>query len=202
MSGDVIFYGDPHGEWRPLLRACTEQRPDAVVLLGDCDLDVPLPERIKPLFDAGIRILWIPGNHDTDKEAAHDRLWGDYPTGNLHARLEHIASLAIAGLGGVFKERIWYPRVEPVEPQHGSRGEFMRRLPRTDRWCQRAPNFPRLWACKIPWFWGWCFGDQLGSWSSRAFNDGGRPRRRGLGEVAKPFDRMFSGSRLACWRMR
>lgn len=139
MSGDVIFYGDPHGEWRPLLRACTEQRPDAVVLLGDCDLDVPLRERIKPLFDAGIRILWIPGNHDTDKEGAHDRLWGDYPTGNLHARLEYAASLAIAGLGGVFKERVWYPRVEPVEPQHGSRGEFMRRLPRTDRWRDGLP---------------------------------------------------------------
>jgi hypothetical protein len=34
MSGGVIFYGDPHGEWRPLFRACAEDRPDAQQVQG------------------------------------------------------------------------------------------------------------------------------------------------------------------------
>ena len=32
MSGGVIIYGDPHGDWKPLLRACQEDRPDGVVI--------------------------------------------------------------------------------------------------------------------------------------------------------------------------
>ena len=34
----VVFYGDPHGVWAPLLAAVRNEVPDAVVLLGDCDL--------------------------------------------------------------------------------------------------------------------------------------------------------------------
>ena len=56
MSGGIIIYGDPHGEWRPLLRACAEERPDGVVILGDCDLEARLMERIAPVFDAGIAV--------------------------------------------------------------------------------------------------------------------------------------------------
>lgn len=69
MSGGVIIYGDPHGEWRQLLRACEEERPDGVVIPGDCDLALPLRPQIKPVFDADIRVRWIPGNQDACKSA-------------------------------------------------------------------------------------------------------------------------------------
>lgn len=140
MSGDLIVYGDPHGEWRPLLRACEEDRPDGVVILGDCDLDLPLRQRIKPLFDAGIRVRWIPGNHDTDTDERHDRLWGDYPEGNIHARRTQVGGLVVVGLGGVFKGRVWYPRAAAAEPAHASRRDYMRRLPRIDRWRDGLPR--------------------------------------------------------------
>ena len=140
MSAGLIFYGDPHGEWRPLLQACAEDRPDAVVLLGDCDLDVPLRQRLMPLLEAGIRLFWVPGNHDADTEEFHDRLWGDHPEGNIHGRRAHVGGLTVIGLGGVFKGRVWYPRDETAEPAHASRRDFMRRLPRTDRWRDGLPR--------------------------------------------------------------
>ena len=134
MSGGVLFYGDPHGEWRPLLRACEEERPDGVVLMGDCCLARPLREQIGPLFDAGIPVRWIPGNHDTDAAECHDRLWEEYPEGNLHARWEQVGGLLVGGLGGVFKGRVWYPRAGEAEPVHATRRDCMRRLGRGDRW--------------------------------------------------------------------
>jgi hypothetical protein len=48
-----VFYGDPHGEWRPLLAAVQENRRAAVVLLGDCDLDMPLRQKPAPVWGTG-----------------------------------------------------------------------------------------------------------------------------------------------------
>lgn len=134
MSGGVVFYGDPHGEWRPLLRACREERPEGVVILGDCDLEVRLMERIAPVFEAGVAVRWIPGNHDADTVAFHDNLWGDYPQGNLHATWGQVGDLTVGGLGGIFKERVWYPRFGDAEGVHESRRAFLRQLRPGDRW--------------------------------------------------------------------
>ena len=61
----TLYYGDPHGEWRPLLRAAQSlQSGDTVIILGDCDLEQPIKIVLAPLFEHGIRVLWIPGNHD------------------------------------------------------------------------------------------------------------------------------------------
>lgn len=134
MSGSVIIYGDPHGEWRPLLRACAEDPPDGVVLLGDCDLDMPLRRKLAPVFDAGIHVRWIPGNHDTETEAYYDHLWGDYPQGNIHAGPAEMGDMVIVGLGGIFKDRVWYPRVELAEPTYLTRQDCVRRIMPVDRW--------------------------------------------------------------------
>ncbi len=134
MIGDVIIYGDPHGEWRPLLQACQNDKPDGVVILGDCDLAVPLREQLKLLFDAGIRVRWIPGNHDADTEAWHDRLWGNYPEGNLHGRWAQVGDLIVAGIGGVFKERVWYPRYEVANPVYPNRRSYLKSLKQMERW--------------------------------------------------------------------
>lgn len=129
MSG-VILYGDPHGDWRPLLRACADEHPDGVVILGDCDLLLPLRQQLRELFDAGVPVHWIPGNHDADSVEQYDRLWGDHPAGNLHASWRQVGGLIVAGLGGVFKGRIWYPRFEAAEPAYLSSRDYVRQLPR------------------------------------------------------------------------
>jgi hypothetical protein len=139
MNGDVVIYGDPHGAWRPLLQACRDDWPDGVVIIGDCDLSLPLREQIKPIFDAGIRVRWISGNHDCDTEASHDRLCGDYPEGNLHGRWTQLGNLIVAGLGGVFKERIWYPRYEAADPVYPNRRAYVRTLKGAGRWRNGLP---------------------------------------------------------------
>ena len=139
MNGGILFYGDAHGDWRPLLRACEEHRPALVVLLGDCDLKRPLREEVRPIFAAGVPVRWVPGGHDAASPEMFDRLWGDHPEGNLHASWTRAAGCVVAGLGGVFKERIWYPRHGPAPATHPSRRDFMRRLPRGDRWRDGVP---------------------------------------------------------------
>ncbi len=131
--GSLIIYGDPHGNWVPLLKACAAERPDGVVILGDCDLKTPLTQQLKPLFDAGIRVRWIPGNHDVDTPALHDFLWGNYPQGNLHGTWGQVGGMIVGGLGGVFYEEVWYPRFEEADPHFRSRKQFLRQLPPADR---------------------------------------------------------------------
>lgn len=149
MAGaDVLFYGDPHGEWRPLLRACAEKPPAAVVIVGDCDLEMPLRQQIKPVFLAGIPVQWIPGNHDVDSVEWHDRLWADHPDGNLHAGWASLGGMTVAGLGGIFKERIWYPRVAKAVPVYPDRRAYLRQVKAAERWrgglplSARAAIFP------------------------------------------------------------
>lgn len=103
----ILFYGDAHGEWKPLIRACETSKPGAVVLVGDLDLDRPLREVLAPIWKAGIPVHYIPGNHDIDKPDWWSNLVDDHPSGNLHGRVVEICGQRIAGLGGVFEEPVW-----------------------------------------------------------------------------------------------
>jgi predicted phosphodiesterase len=134
MTGDIIVYGDPHGEWAPLLNTCAADPPVCVILLGDCGLTSPLRKTICKVFEAGIGVRWIPGNHDTDTIDDFDRLWSDYPEGNLHGRSEMIGGMRVAGLGGIFKKRVWYPRFDRGNPLHDTRKGYMAHLQRSDHW--------------------------------------------------------------------
>lgn len=148
VGADVLYYGDPHGEWRPLLRACAEYPPAAVVILGDCELEMSLRQQIAPVFEANIAVRWIPGNHDADTAEWFDRLWGDHPEGNLHGKWASLAGMIVAGLGGVFKERIWYPRVADAKPVYPDRRAYLRQVKTAERWrgglplSTRAAIFP------------------------------------------------------------
>lgn len=133
MSGGILFYGDPHGNWRPLFRAAKTHEPAAVVLLGDMDLEVPLRQQLHPLFEAGIMVRWIPGNHDVDKIEWHDRLWEDFPGGNLHGGWAQLGGMIVAGLGGVYKEKVWYPKYGDEQPLFKTRTELIRSISRDDR---------------------------------------------------------------------
>lgn len=134
MPGGILFYGDPHGEWRTLLKACRDDRPDAVVILGDCDLDRPLSQELAPIVGAGIPIRWIHGNHDIDRPEWHDNLWGDRPGWNLHATWAVLGGRVVIGLGGVFSEKVWYPRFEAAEPIHQTRRSLLKATPAAERW--------------------------------------------------------------------
>ncbi|MGZ5802336.1 MAG: metallophosphoesterase family protein, partial [Burkholderiaceae bacterium] len=58
----------------------------------------------------------IPGNHDTDETRHYDHLFGStLADRNLHGRIETIAGVRIAGLGGVFRTKVWDGFVESKE---------------------------------------------------------------------------------------
>ena len=49
MAGPRIWFaGDPHGEFRHVVRLALRHRPDAVIFLGDLELSAPLSTVMKP----------------------------------------------------------------------------------------------------------------------------------------------------------
>lgn len=128
----VLFYGDPHGEWLPLHRAVEQQRPDAIILLGDMDLARPLEQEVAGFAE---KVWWIHGNHDCHSPARvawYDNLFGSaLRERSLHARVEAIAGLRVAGLGGHFQQSIWHPERGIRFP---SREAWMRANPASARW--------------------------------------------------------------------
>lgn len=125
----VVACGDPHGDWKPLLEMCERVNPSAVVLVGDCDLSRPLRETLADLWSAGTAVHYIPGNHDTDAPEWWANLVGDHPTGNLNGRVETIEGMRIAGLGGIFAGKIWFPKAadEVIGPNYASREDWLRK---------------------------------------------------------------------------
>ena len=144
----ILFYGDPHGQWQPLFDAVEGEQPTAVVLLGDMDLDEPLDAKLAPLLDAGIDVRWIAGNHDGDRSAWYDRLFHagrGLDQGNLTGRIQVVGGLRVAGLGGVFRRKVWDPKFDPEPaPEKRTRADFLRSMTRTDRWRQGLPQKHRV----------------------------------------------------------
>ena len=125
----IVFVGDVHRDWATVERgiAALEQMPDAVVLLGDLQCEAALDDHAAPLLDRGIAVHWIFGNHDND---GGPDMWHNMADparnprtapGALHANVQEIAGLRIAGLGGTFRHRIWGP---PGEPRLRARAEL------------------------------------------------------------------------------
>lgn len=105
----VLFAGDPHGNFEPLIKAVKKYKPEAVVLLGDYDLKKPLEHYIQSIL-GDTEIWWIPGNHDFDPPLHHHNLFtSQLANQGLHLKVKEIAGLRIAGLGGIFLGRVWYP---------------------------------------------------------------------------------------------
>jgi hypothetical protein len=105
-------------------------------LLGDMEAPAPLDQILAPILDLS-EVWWIHGNHDTDREASYDNLYeSSLADRNLHGRVVEVAGLRIAGLGGVFREKVWGP---PQEPQFESAEDFARRGGRGNRWRGGVP---------------------------------------------------------------
>lgn len=123
----IAIVGDPHGDYSCLGRLLGGGTPSAAVFLGDMDLEIPFDEQVRPLLSAGVDVRYIHGNHDTDREEWHDNLFCSPlgVSGNLTGRVEEIAGLRIAGLGGVFRDRVWHPKNGDGEPRFRTRKEFI-----------------------------------------------------------------------------
>ena len=129
--GDIWFAGDNHSRFRHIIDAVERHRPSAIVLLGDVQAKRPLHDELAEILSI-TQIFWIPGNHDSDSADDYDNLFGsELRDRNLHGRVANIAGVRIAGLGGVFRERVWMP---PAEPVHENAKEFLRIAGKGNRW--------------------------------------------------------------------
>lgn len=128
----ILFCGDPHGQFRQILRAASELRPIAVTLLGDMESMRPLHEELASIAD---KLWFIHGNHDTDNEHNWNHLWGSkLADRNIDGQVVELSNgIRIAGLGGVFRESVWYPSL-PTPPKFRNRKEHARATPSQDRW--------------------------------------------------------------------
>ena len=74
----IWFLGDTHGSFRHVVEHVLEAKrddrlPQAIVFLGDQDCTRPLHVELEEI--AGLtEIFWIPGNHDSDDNAAWNNL--------------------------------------------------------------------------------------------------------------------------------
>ncbi|MEQ1559752.1 MAG: metallophosphoesterase [Methyloglobulus sp.] len=121
-STKILFAGDPHGNFKPLVAAVHQHKPKAVVLLGDYDLDIPLEKSLENIIGL-TEIWWIAGNHDFETPAKHDNLFHSaLAEQSLHLKVVEVAGLKIAGLGGIFLGRVWYP---PKQPKWSNKQEYL-----------------------------------------------------------------------------
>jgi Icc-related predicted phosphoesterase len=130
----LMFFGDPHGDFEPVIAAVERFRPEAIVLLGDLQPRQPLHIELQPILDR-TGVWFIHGNHDTDSDADYDHLWGsELADRNLHGRIVSIAGYRVAGLGGIFRSKIWDPR-RPIEEASFFSADALRRSMRPEeRW--------------------------------------------------------------------
>jgi len=138
-ASPILFAGDPHRNFTPILRACAALPAGTLILLGDCDCPAPLDQLLAPAIGQGWQVRWILGNHDTETEAAYDNLTG-HP-GDLGLRVATIRGLRIAGLPGVFKPRVWHPNEGP--PSYPTRAAFQAALRPNEPWRGGLPLFHR-----------------------------------------------------------
>ena len=130
----LIFFGDPHGDFRSVVRAVQRYRPEAIILLGDIQARQPLHVELEPILDL-TEVWFIHGNHDTDSESDHDNLWkSELAHRNLHGRVNSVAGYQVAGLGGVFRESIWDSSLPMPEAKFPSADKLRRHMNSDERW--------------------------------------------------------------------
>lgn len=129
--GKIFFCGDPHGHYNHIIKPVKEYRPAAVILLGDQQAERSLEIELGEIISK-TEIWFIPGNHDTDSESDYDNLFSSKLSDrNLHARVVEIAGIRIAGLGGVFRSKVWMP---PDNPEFESPAEYLKRCGKGNHW--------------------------------------------------------------------
>jgi len=104
-----MFVGDPHGRYHHIIDDVKANPSSMTILLGDQCYDSPI-DIIFECIDSFTSLRWIHGNHDTDNKLWFDNLF-DTPwvSRNIHAQVEMLGGLRVAGLGGIFRPKIWHP---------------------------------------------------------------------------------------------
>lgn len=116
----VLFCGDPHGQFKGIIDAVHQYHPEAIVLLGDHNLKMPLEHQLSDIISM-TQVYWIPGNHDFNSKTEHGYLFHSALANNeLHLKVAEVDGLRIAGLGGTFKGRVWMPgdQLKWLDQQH------------------------------------------------------------------------------------
>lgn len=133
----LMFFGDPHGSFDFVIRCAQKYRPEAIILLGDIQAQRPLELELAPILDL-TEAWFIHGNHDTDSDADHDNLFGsELAHRNLHGRVVEVGGYRVAGLGGVFRESIWSP---PLQPAYRSAIDRLKVIRPAERWRGGLPR--------------------------------------------------------------
>lgn len=150
----ILFCGDPHGGFRHIIEAAYHSQASAVVLMGDMEPRRPLHLELEPILE---RVWWIPGNHDSDSDELWRNVFGsELADRNVHGCVIELPDgTRLAGLGGVFRESVWYPSSSAARggaPAFRSRREHAKSTPAKDRWLGTWP--PRK-------HWGSIYPDEL-----------------------------------------
>lgn len=135
----ILFAGDPHGNFTPILRASAALPPGTLIVVGDLACSAPVAQIFARPIAAGWVVRWIMGNHDTETEAAFDHLTGH--DGDIGLRVETIGGLRFAGLPGVFRPRVWEPR--DGAPAFRTRAAFQAALRPGEAWRGGLPLWHR-----------------------------------------------------------
>ena len=127
----ITFAGDTHGCLDHLIEAPPD---DIIIHVGDF---APVDRPVSELLPLGVleRFYFIPGNHDYDRPAYRQCLLEDPALAGrcLHGCVLQIGKLRVAGLGGIFKQRMWYPQKRLTAPEYPSPEDYIRTLPKKDR---------------------------------------------------------------------
>lgn len=131
----ILMFGDCHGNFGHLVPAIEAEKPAAIILLGDIQaqqsFELEVAEALKLT-----EVYWIPGNHDTDSRADYDNLFNSkLADRNLHGKITEIDGLKVAGLGGVFRESVWYPRYDAKDiPKFNNYESYVKSELDAERW--------------------------------------------------------------------
>ncbi|MCX7098437.1 MAG: metallophosphoesterase [Methylococcales bacterium] len=122
----ILFAGDPHGNFKPIIAAAQKYQPEAVILLGDYDLEMPLEDCLAEIIGV-TDIWWIAGNHDFETPSKYHNLFNSaFSDKDLHLKVTEIAGLRVAGLSGIFLGRVWYP---PQPPKWSGKQHYLHHQP-------------------------------------------------------------------------
>jgi predicted phosphodiesterase len=143
-SGPILYCGDPHGQFRHIIEAAGHTKASAVVVLGDMEPRRPLHLELAPLIERHIPILFIHGNHDADSDESWANVWeSEISDCNVHGRVVELPNgQRLAGLGGVFREAVWYPSSSAARegaPAYRTMREHAKSTPRQHRWGGDGP---------------------------------------------------------------
>jgi predicted phosphodiesterase len=137
VAGPILVCGDVHGKLRHVIEVAQRELASAVVLLGDIEVtsSVMFDEFIRNIESLGAQFVFIHGNHDADLESNWRAIASEFAQArNIDGRVITLkGGLRLAGLGGVFRGEVWYPRAtenadDVSQPAFGSYDEYVQWL--------------------------------------------------------------------------